>query len=383
MKKSWIFFFTALCLSLFSLPASAVESPAFFPVLSEPEGREGETVELSVRYDGSLGEVGAFLVRVEFDSDIFEYQRVKTAPAVRDAYSLTLPGEGWIDSGYVLKSRDECLASPGDTFTYRFKVREGAEQDEADFSVSVYQIISPDSVPLRAADAVLPYVVLPPLSEEAALVSLSPATGELEPVFSPDCFAYTMTVPFEVTSLTFFAEPAEGAVCKVNRKNLGAGGSETEFLLTVTAEDGKTKEVYRVTVHREEKTVSPKPSAAPEPTSEPKPVETPSPESESAVLSDSSGLPAETAAPSATPLPEQERSSPSPTPGIPAGDVSLPPEKYDWAEKNYFQFYMLAQKWAADFFSLGVAVIVMIAIVGASGPLAHLICCQGRNKKKK
>ncbi len=53
--------------------------------------------------------------------------------------------------------------------------------------------------------------------------------------------------------MTFTAQPVEGASYRVNRKNLGAGGSDTLFTITVTAEDGETKNLYQVTVYREEK----------------------------------------------------------------------------------------------------------------------------------
>ena len=60
-------------------------------------------------------------------------------------------------------------------------------------------------------------------------------------------------MPFEVTTMTFTAEVPEGATYRVNRKNLGAGGSDTLFRITVTAEDGETKNEYHVTVHRRRK----------------------------------------------------------------------------------------------------------------------------------
>ena len=63
-------------------------------------------------------------------------------------------------------------------------------------------------------------------------------------------------MPFEVTTMTFTAEAPEGAAYRVNRKNLGAGGSDTVFEITVTAADGETRQVYTVTVHRSEKAVS-------------------------------------------------------------------------------------------------------------------------------
>ena len=100
----------------------------------------------------------------------------------------------------------------------------------------------------------------PELSQDTRLLSLLPETGQLVPEFEPGILEYSLTVPYEVTAMTFSAQPAEGASCRVNRKNLGAGGSATLFLLTVTAEDEESKRVYQVTVHRQEKEEEEKPT---------------------------------------------------------------------------------------------------------------------------
>ena len=65
--------------------------------------------------------------------------------------------------------------------------------------------------------------------------------------------------------MTFDAEASEGAGYRVNRKNLGAGGSDTLFTITVTAEDGETKNIYQVTVHRGEKETSVSADSTPKP----------------------------------------------------------------------------------------------------------------------
>ena len=67
------------------------------------------------------------------------------------------------------------------------------------------------------------------VSQNAKLLSLTPATGTLSPAFDPDRLTYTLTVPFEVTTMTFDAQPVKGATYRVNRKNLGSGGSDTLF----------------------------------------------------------------------------------------------------------------------------------------------------------
>ena len=89
----------------------------------------------------------------------------------------------------------------------------------------------------------------------AALLSLIPPTGTLSPGFDPERFQYSLSVPFSVTSLVFDAQPAEDCSVRVNRKNLGAGGSTADFEFTVTSESGETA-VYTVAVTRETKPVT-------------------------------------------------------------------------------------------------------------------------------
>ena len=49
---------------------------------------------------------------------------------------------------------------------------------------------------------------------------MTPASGTLTPAFDPDVYEYSLTVPFEVTTMTFTAEAPAGATYRVNRKNL-------------------------------------------------------------------------------------------------------------------------------------------------------------------
>ncbi len=242
---------------------------------------------LKVPYSGSLGELGAFRVLVQYDPGQFEYLRTTEAPSIRGSYSLTQAAEGRVESVYTLKGRESCLTGSGETYTYRFRVREGAAPGDASFFVSVFDLTASDSHALDdGVDLELSYQVLQPYRSDAGLLALSPAAGRLTPDFSPDCHAYELTVPFDQTEMTFSAFPADGAVCRINRKNLGAGGSDTLFLLTVTAEDGVTRDEYQVTVHREERPVAtpaatpertPKPAATPRPTAMPRPTSTPKP----------------------------------------------------------------------------------------------------------
>ncbi len=247
--------FLAVLMLFFSMPAAAQED-AFCGTLTAAQGRGGSTVDLAIQYDGSLGPLGSFVFQIDFDPQRFTYQQVKRwGEGLREHYVLAdTVGDGQAAIVYTQKTADTAYGRAGEVLMCRFQVREDAPEGNGDFRLRVSQVYSPQGEPLCPdREEVLPFSVLEPISSTAALLGLSPSQGALEQPFTPEQLFYTMTVPYEVKSLTFTATPAEGASCRVNRKNLGAGGSETEFQITVTAADGKTKQVYHVTVFRQEK----------------------------------------------------------------------------------------------------------------------------------
>ena len=89
-------------------------------------------------------------------------------------------------------------------------------------------------------------------NNEAKMLSVVPSEGALNENFSSDIYSYTMSVPYSVKSLSFDCTVSDGASYKVNRKNLGSGGSTTDFKITVTSEDGKSKTEYVISVTRGE-----------------------------------------------------------------------------------------------------------------------------------
>ena len=245
----------ALLLMPAPLRAVAAETPSFSVALSACEGRGGSAFDLTLDYSGGQGPVGAFAFWVSFDPDVFTCQPVRLAGGLRENYTTAVTlEEGKAAVAYTQKSTALAYRGPGTALTYRFSVREDAPEGPCGIQVRLGQVLSPLGDELRPdMERLLPYEVLAPVSREASLYSLTPDQGQLDQDFSPDQLFYTMSVPYSVKSLTFTAVPAQGATCRVNRKNLGAGGSDTEFKITVTAADGKTQQVYVVNVHREEK----------------------------------------------------------------------------------------------------------------------------------
>ena len=258
--KALRFALSLLCWTLlFSLWGAAAQAAGFAPALTVEEGRPGGVVEVAFPYDGSLGEVAAFRTQVEYDPTVLEYLRPTYGESVQAGTVTTQNTPGKVASVYTAPAGGPYLAAE-DAIVYRFRILESAVPGLATVFASAFELSTPEPAAIpEDVDVSLSFQVLEPPSSDARLLSLAPDHGQLQPAFDPDVFAYTMTVPYEVEAITFTAEPVPGAACRVNRKNLGSGGSDTLFRITVTAEDGETKNEYHVTVHRQEKEEEEKP----------------------------------------------------------------------------------------------------------------------------
>ena len=258
--KALRFALSLLCWTLlFSLWGAAAQAAGFAPALTVEEGRPGGVVEVAFPYDGSLGEVAAFRAQVQYDPTVLEYLRPTYGESVQAGTVTTQNTPGKVASVYTAPAGGPYLAAE-DAIVYRFRILESAVPGLATVFASAFELSTPEPAAIpEDVDVSLSFQVLEPPSSDARLLSLAPDHGQLQPAFDPDVFAYTMTVPYEVEAITFTAEPVPGAACRVNRKNLGSGGSDTLFRITVTAEDGETKNEYHVTVHRQEKEEEEKP----------------------------------------------------------------------------------------------------------------------------
>lgn len=294
-----------LCLPVLASAQEGSETSGFSVVLSEEEGCPGDVVEVLLRYDGSLGKAGAFLAEVGFDPSCAEFDGAALPDGEPEGYITTAQTDGTIRSVY---SAQPDAAESGLTISYRYQIPKTA-MGTAEFSVRITQRVTGALTQEEAMEFHLSYQIVQPASSEAYILSLIPSSGELSPPFSPEVTEYETIVPYSVTSLTFAARASKGARVFIDRKNLGAGGSDTVFKLTVTSEDGTAKRIYSVKAHREEKpAATPKPSPTPRPTGTPKPTVTPRPAQ--ATKPTATPKPTKTPKPTATPKPAQ---TPKPT----------------------------------------------------------------------
>lgn len=316
MKRWMVALFTALA-ALWLLP---VESRALgFDVSG---GGNDDGLEINIRYDGSYGRIDACVFCMDFDCELLEFegtQKVSGGYLVNtvDGGSLRAVYSSWSDGGGLESASFEFKAVKGADIT-RTRVRVWVEQTAAPVEVPD---MPPVSVSCQGAS---------PASSEADLLVLRPSAGELVPEFSPDTLEYRVEVPYSVEEMSFGMSASPGARVSVNRKNLGSGDSSTPFKLTVTAEDGVTKRIYTVTVHRAAYAApTPKPTATPKPTKAPASAPSPS------KTPDSSATPkaTKTPKPSATPKPTKAPTS-APGSGASAGPGTHTPGPGGTAEAN-------------------------------------------------
>ena len=252
-KLSTLLFVLALAL----LWGGSVRAASFSASLSVEEGRPGTQVEARFFYNGTLSGVAALRIRLEYDPEVLRFQEVQYGDQLEKGEAATKNEDGVLSTVVTLPGEETSL-DIGDLLVCSFLVRGDAPLEKTLLRASVFQVVDGNSEPVQEVmETELALQVLPPPSTDARLLSLVPETGQLTPAFHPEVLEYRLSVPFEVTSMTFAAQPAEGASCRVNRESLGAGGSDTLFRITVTAEDGETQRVYQVTVHRQEKEEEP------------------------------------------------------------------------------------------------------------------------------
>lgn len=197
---------------------------------------------LRVKVECNVDNVGAFLADTEFDPENLRYVRLENDSG---DYVSSAEGDKLVRTVYTVDDNGK-----GPLFTLVFKVLPGAET--AEVSVKLYDIVDSNAQKLSEDKTIKLSSELVVPSGDALLLDLIPSTGELNEDFSPYTYEYTMSVPYEVETMSFEAAVSESAKCSINRKNLGSGGSVTDFILTVSSEDGKTKNTYTVKVTRGE-----------------------------------------------------------------------------------------------------------------------------------
>ncbi|MBR2578701.1 MAG: hypothetical protein IKE41_01000, partial [Clostridia bacterium] len=91
------------------------------------------------------------------------------------------------------------------------------------------------------------------VKSSAVLTKLIPSQGTLSPDFNPDVNEYSINVPYDVKDIEFDADSRSSSGISINRHRLKAPGSETDIFITAKGEKRGDKNIYHISVKRDDK----------------------------------------------------------------------------------------------------------------------------------
>lgn len=263
-----------VCAVLMGYPCHAATAAAeyFSAALSAASVFPGETVRVELSANSGVLAQGdlpaAFRTRLEYDSARLHFLRTETSDQLQSG-SFQFYDDGESVTGVYACDGLSAPRLNGVCVAFIFAVPEEADPGSAGISVQIDQTAdwAERLLPQYDEETQLSFSIRPALSQDASLSKLVPSTGRLRPDFSPDIAEYELRVGSNVSSVKFQADAADGGSVRVNRQSLQRAGETTEIVVTVTAENKKSKSQYLIRVNRAE----PPDSAEPEESARPAP----------------------------------------------------------------------------------------------------------------
>lgn len=261
MTKRDFILFILLTIVVVKFPPEKVEAeitPYFTFDINCEKACEQETAKVQIHADSTSEAPAGFRVSITYDPGVLTFTGAEGSRQVKSGTLRTNCGEGTVYSAYVCNTgQSDAPQLSGVALSYAFTVNSDAAQGDTLIHVTIDQVCDYDGGPLeydRSQDLTLK--IVPPLSSEAELKDLEPSIGKLKPEFSPDIYDYSITVDYNISTLTFEADSLADGTIKVSRRSLYAAGYQTPIIITVTSQNKQATAVYRVTVSRKTKPVS-------------------------------------------------------------------------------------------------------------------------------
>ncbi len=229
------------------MPASVLGATPAATVTGPATVRAGDTIKVAVKIGGTG--LRAVQGEIQYDAAVLSF---------RETGGL-LSGWGFEEADssvagkFVFIIMDKQQEAPIDStkqlFTLTFQVRSAVAAGDT-IRVLAAKLAASDGVDdFYPADASYSVQAAAPLSGNTDLASLTVANATLEPAFGKGTTSYTVSVPFDVSSLDLVAKAADAkAKVSVSGNSLAAGGT-TDVAVTVTAESG-AKKTYTIRVTR-------------------------------------------------------------------------------------------------------------------------------------
>lgn len=242
-----------------------------------PDGGAASGTFLSVTFRAKTGTSGtttvkASSVKISTSGGEQSTSASKTITIKEPAEPVVLSSDATLKSLTVAEGTLSPAFAPGTTAydlsvpstTEKLTINAVKNNTKASVDVGSYTLTQGDTVPVRIVVTAengdtktytinvtreLPGDYVP--SDNALLSSLVPSVGTLSPAFDSGIFHYAMDVPYESTKMTFTAKTAfSRAKYNVLGESDLKPGANNVFYVVVMAEDGKTSQVYTITVRR-------------------------------------------------------------------------------------------------------------------------------------
>lgn len=235
MKKWRILLATAAATVLLSMSAWAATAQISF---SDPSVTLGTDVNVTMKVKSGDGTLSRADITLNYDSTALEFLSGTDAEggagSVRVHGASNGAGTGTLEYNLKFKTLS---AGQG---TIRIGTQEVYDTDE-----SIVEITHNGSstVSIQAASNA---------SKDASLKELTVSPGELKPGFSAENTSYELTVGTDVDNLAINAIPNDGGATVSVSGNETLNIGENAVSITVTAADGSTQTVYKLTVRKQE-----------------------------------------------------------------------------------------------------------------------------------
>lgn len=237
-KCKKIFCRTALvCAMAVILPFQSLAATARI-AFSDPSAKAGSEVSVTMKFTSTDGAVlGNTDVMLSYDAEMLEYiNETENASGGAGAIRVWTAPEGKTEMVTELRFRALRAGNTQITVTDW----EGYDNDGASLTE------------VKKGSSSIKIAALETTSDDAKLLSLQVSPGTLEPAFSPDIDAYTVTVGLDVEKLAVSAAP-NNEKAKVAVEGASELQAETNTVVCqVTAEDGTTVKNYTITVNKTE-----------------------------------------------------------------------------------------------------------------------------------
>lgn len=238
--KKLIAVFLTVSLLLLTLPTVSAAAGAS---LSGPDQvRAGDTITLTFSISGE--NIYGISGTVSYDASLVSLKSY--APSVKSGWEGEFNGDKFV-------FYDDNLSSPingsATVFKATFLVRDLPEGTELSISVQGVKLSDADFKDTNVGTKTYKTTILPPLSGNCDLASMTVSNATVTPAFSPDVISYSASVPFTTDSLELEAAAAHaGATISLKNTSLTPGATTT-VKIVVKAENG-TEKTYSIRVKR-------------------------------------------------------------------------------------------------------------------------------------